>query len=524
MTGLFVSYSRDDTLAMNVIRDNLRKLGFNLWIDLEHLPPGAEQWMCSIKHAVGESDGMLVLCSPSAEKSEWVNREIHMAQTAGKPVIPVLIAGEEWESIPAALMGNQYCDMRGRANPEQGFQKLVMWLSERFEFSVPDYELDASGSVQLPTVQVINIQGHVEGHVIAIGRDVAGDVSIAGGDIRQEGQRAEQPAPTVPPAPEPQLASREEPSSFRRWLIVAILGLIGLAIVVGGYFGLKALISTLLAKTGVANNIDWKPVSAEKNDVEMVLVPAGCFEMGSIDGDDDEQPVHRVCFDDPYWLDAYEVTNAEFAAFLNSAGSQPEGDEAWFDESAGDAHISESGGTWSVDGGYENHPVVEVTWYGASAYCEWRDARLPTEAEWEFAARGPDGSAYPWGMAFDCSRGNFDDETVSDSYTVPAGPACDGYNQTSPVGSFESGASWVGAYDLSGNVWEWVNDWYAAGYYATLANGEVNPQGPGSGEYRGLRGGSWEESYSGYLRAADRYCELPATAINNVGFRCARSY
>ena len=104
-----------------------------------------------------------------------------------------------------------------------------------------------------------------------------------------------------------------------------------------------------------------------------------------------------------------------------------------------------------------------MTWYGAAAYCEWVGGRLPTEEEWEIAARGPTGPIYPWGNTFECSRGNFDDEITIDEYLVPGGEGCDGYPLTAPGGSFPSGVSWCGALDLSGNVWEWVADWYGEG-------------------------------------------------------------
>ena len=146
-----------------------------------------------------------------------------------------------------------------------------------------------------------------------------------------------------------------------------------------------------------------------------------------------------------------------------------------------------------------------MTWAEAQAHCQARGARLPSEAEWEYAARGPDGLIYPWGDAF--VGGNVTHQT----------------SQTAAVGSKPGGASWVGAQDLSGNVWEWVADWYAGGYYGTLTDGVVNPQGPDTGDSRGLRGGSWYY-YAFNLRAAYRNRNYPGGRNGIGGFRCARSY
>ncbi|RMF02512.1 MAG: hypothetical protein D6768_08075, partial [Chloroflexi bacterium] len=125
----------------------------------------------------------------------------------------------------------------------------------------------------------------------------------------------------------------------------------------------------------------------------MVLVPAGEFTMGSDNGGSDEQPVHIVYLD-AFYIDKYEVTNAQFAEFLNARGNQSEGGATWLDADDPDAKIHQNGGTWQADGGYENHPAIEMTWYGAQAYCQWAGKRLPTEAEWEKAARGTDGRTY----------------------------------------------------------------------------------------------------------------------------------
>jgi formylglycine-generating enzyme required for sulfatase activity/serine/threonine protein kinase len=252
------------------------------------------------------------------------------------------------------------------------------------------------------------------------------------------------------------------------------------------------------------------------DDAVMVYVPAGEFEMGSTEGDDDEQPVHTVALDG-FWIDRTEVTNAQFAAFLNEEGNREEGGATWLDLEDEGCLIERSGGDFRPQSGYADHPVIEVSWYGAAAYCDWAGARLPTEAEWEYAARGPEGSIYPWGDTFDGERLNFCDANCEFNHKTTAYD--DGYARTAPVGSFASGASWCDALDMSGNVWEWVADWYDEDYYDRSPS--ENPTGPTSGEYRVLRGGSWYNNvYS--VRGANRDWIVPVYTYYYGGFRCAR--
>lgn len=237
--------------------------------------------------------------------------------------------------------------------------------------------------------------------------------------------------------------------------------------------------------------------------VPMVLIPAGSFLMGTQVRAGNERPEHTVWLDD-YYIDQYEATNASFAEFLNVKGNQMEGLAPWIEEIDPDLRIHQVEGVWQVDAGYENYPMNEVTWYGARAYCEWRGARLPSEAEWEKAARGTDGRTFPWGEEIDCSKANY--------------AGC--FYAAVPVDSFPEWTSPYGVYNMAGNIMEWTNDWYAPDYYANSP--ETNPTGPETGDFKVFRGGSYNHG-AGNVRTTYRYPKLPVLTYVSTGFRCARS-
>jgi len=240
-------------------------------------------------------------------------------------------------------------------------------------------------------------------------------------------------------------------------------------------------------------------------EVPMVFVSAGSFSMGSEESSSKAAPIHTVTLDE-FYIDQYEVTNALYAQCVTEFVCAPPANTRSHTRDQYYGNIE-----------FADYPVINVTWEDAAAYCEWRGARLPTEAEWEKAARGEDGLRYPWGDEFDGSILNFCDTSCPSENANQ--DFADGYPDTSPSGSFPEGRSPYNAYDMAGNVWEWVIDWYAEDYYEISP--ELNPTGPASGEERVLRGGSWFFS-DVFAQTAFRYKQDPDSYFSFIGFRCVR--
>ena len=234
----------------------------------------------------------------------------------------------------------------------------------------------------------------------------------------------------------------------------------------------------------------------------MVYVEGGTFMMGS-NKDNDEKPIHKVYVKD-FYMDKYEVTTAQFCQFLNEKGNQTEDGREWLDIKSQYCKIVKQGSKYMPVSGYDNHPVIMVSWYGANAYADWTVKRLPTEAEWEYAARGGNKS-----KGYEYSGTN---NVVNVAwYDYNSG------SKTHVVGTRQPNE--LGLYDMSGNVWEWCADWYDSDYYSKSPY--ENPNGPASGSSRVLRGGSWGSgAYTPY--STNRYSSLPHNRRNSIGFRCVR--
>jgi len=240
--------------------------------------------------------------------------------------------------------------------------------------------------------------------------------------------------------------------------------------------------------------------------MEMVYVPAGEFPMGSREGDsgaDSDQFLLYTVYLGGFWIDRTEVTNEQYRRCVEAGTCRALTSCDWGEPTYADPTKAD-------------HPVVCVPWENANNYCGWASRRLPTEAEWEKAARGTDGRKYPWGNSFDGSRLNFCDANCE--FDHRDSNADDGYERTAPVGSYPRGSSPYGVLDMAGNVWEWVADWFAPDYSGDSP--ASNPSGPTTGDRRVLRGGGWY--YNERLaRAAIRNSGYPNFRSYHVGFRCA---
>jgi formylglycine-generating enzyme required for sulfatase activity len=265
---------------------------------------------------------------------------------------------------------------------------------------------------------------------------------------------------------------------------------------------------------------------SEKDGMPMVFVPAGEFTMGSEDGPVNEQPVHKVTLPD-FWIDQTEVTNAMFAKFMEESGYETDAQkggcsyvldvatEQW--NCLSDAAWDQPQGSGSSLDGLDAHPVVQVSWNDAGAYCAWAGRRLPSEAEWEKAARSDDARRFPWGNEeVNGTLLNLADVAYGTAWSIPQ--VDDEYQFTSPVGHYPAGTSPYGALDMAGNVWEW-NSSLSRPYPYDPNDGREDLSASGM---RALRGGSWDD-FTINVRSMIRFRGGPAFRVAYIGFRCADS-
>lgn len=452
MGHVFISYSHKDTDYAHGFADHLQGMGFEVWID-ERLDYGSA-WPQEIQKQLDSCDAFIVIMTTRSFESEWVQNELNRAKRLKKPIYPLLLEGSgPWLSVEST----QFADVRDGSFPDEKFHQTLERVAPR---------------------------------------------RIGGTAPRPIGKPA--PAKAAVPA-----ARRSNPLLFAG-IGVAALIVLGVVLVMnrpeasvetpetepGISVQTEAAATDLPAEVSPTEVVPPKdaPQSSEitdANGVAMVFVPAGNFIAGSDRGYDDEKPVHTVYLAD-FYIDKFEVTNVLYRACVEAGVCRPPNRTNSFTRDS-----------YYANPQYDDHPVVFVDWEDAKAYCAWRGLHLPTEAQWEKAARGNDGRTYPWGEGIDGSLANYND-TVGD---------------TTAVGSYEDGRSPYGAYDMAGNAWEWVADWYSSTYY--LSTPLTDPPGPSSGEYHVLRGGSWHDNER-IARTSNRgWSQIEFFYNTDFGFRCA---
>ena len=497
MGHLFISYSHKDKAYAHKLQRHLLEKGFEAWID-DRIDFGAH-WPHEIEKRLRECDAFILVMSSNSHESEWVQNELMLARKLKKRIFPLLLDGEDWWHVSTT----QYVNVQGGKLPPASFLVNLAEASPRGASRELPAQVEKTASGTLPG---INFYGDVSGNVIIGDSNQIKPAKPGRGALVQ---------PDEPP----------KAPKIKTEIVIALIGLVGTIITaLAAWAASPALMAfmnrtpeptlTLTATLTPGKKPDFPPTSTlpaltpilpptqaftptatslpteiiDAKGVTMRLVPAGVFTMGS-DAYDNEKPIHEVMLPD-YYMDVYEVTNALYRACVDADGCAAPKDTRRYNDSK-----------------YANHPVVYVDWNQAKTYCEWRFARLPTEAEWEKAARSADGRTYPWGN-------NAPDKTLL-NYNNNIG-------DTSAVGSYLGGRSPYGMYDMSGNVWEWVADWYSETYYGTLGENAFDPQGPASGSVRVLRGGAWYYSNVN-TRSAYRSRYVPGDRLNGFGFRCALS-
>ncbi len=427
MGHIFISYSHKDKEYVHVLQEALLKQGFSVYIDdrIDYDAP----WPKIIQDHLNNCDAIILIVSENSFESEWVQKEVARAKRIGKQVFPILLKGNMWPSAELA----QGMEMQNTELLPEKFYKQLALVTPREE--------------------------HLEEETLT--------------------------------KREPAQSAANEALKFnikqRWWWVLALVGAIGIVIVLwlNGTFQSSSAPASMNSptvhplifasptptKAVAATPASSSPTTTADQSESIILVPAGNFIMGSDNGNPDEQPVHIVYLN-VFYIEKYEVTNALYKSCVD-ANVCP------FPEFIN----SNSRATYFGDSRYDQYPVIGVTWDMAKAYCEWRGARLLTEAEWEKAARGTTGRTYPWGEGIDQSRANYNNNN-DPNYA----------GDTSKVDAYPNGVSPYGVFDMAGNVWEWLADIYDASYYASLTLPVANPLGPTEGLYHVVKGGSWDSN------------------------------
>ncbi len=473
MAQVFISYSRREILFVKKLAKDLEEQGYDVWFDLTDIA-GGDHWADEIQKGIEESEDFIIVVSSNSIESEWVEKEFLFANNQGLKIIPILFDDCE-AKLPIWLMDIQYIDMRNKFNYRKNLAKIIAVLSSKTTPLAPPKKTDIVAILKEP--RNLWIGGGLLLALILLAVFALKPAPTTPVEPTKEATTipteiisTETKAPSPTPSETPRPSNTETP-----------------------------ITPTLTQEATVVPSATSIPTEiVDAHGAEMVLIPSGNFMMGSDRGQSDEKPAHMVQLGS-FYIDKYEVSNAQYRDCFNDlACDRPSNTTFFFNER------------------YRDHPVVFVDWDAAVNFCNWREARLPTEAEWEKAARGTTWYTYPWGNTFYGEFLNFCDVNCGNDWAHLG--FNDHYLSTAPVGSFEAGKSSYEVYDMAGNVTEWVADWYSSNYYRSSPI--LNPPGAESGVHHVLRGGSWYSDQEGVQTFAREHLS-PNSAFNYIGFRCA---
>jgi|GEM_PF-1009120 len=517
MVDPFISYRRKPSASLALLIQEKLKNDYKIdcYVDTTRTDSTQVQFPDRLMKAIADAPVFICLLGDSTLESEWVLKEIRKAHELGKFCIPVFQesykAPQNPEDAVTYLLnfdGVHVFDQKNIYLDEAVSQ--IAGLIPRKKSSFPMIGLVSFVVLAIVIGVIVFSSNFLDPNVEGNNADETQGSQTADSEISTTITEStdEQTEPSNPntDTPEPQVTATPTQGDTAD-IPVVTEDVLPPAI--------------QLAIDGVTSNAEWEQIVGDSgyvqefDGVEMVLVPSGCFMMGSETNETDEQPVYRRC-NEPFWIDQYEVSNSQFAEFLNVMGNQNPDGGVYLDTSQGIAQVYANGTDWQSFSNFEDHPVIEVTWFGARDYCEFQGGRLPTESEWEYASRGPDDLIYPWGNEFDALSANFCDENCELSWAENS--LDDGFSRTAPVNSYPDGISWVGAYNLSGNVKEWVST-----LYSTYQPDESNEDLLNREDNRVLRGGSWDTVID-FLRSSRRVSMHPTRTDYYWGFRCARDF
>ena len=472
MAKIFISYARKDgSDAAQTLTNRLRDLNHEVFIDIHGIPGGVE-WEKELIRRARWCDTLLIVVTQESSNSQYVYQEFREAEKNKKLIIPLLA-----DDTPLPLHLSR---LNALKFDPHNVDNTLLKIENSIRIASTGTTPSRGGNWSLVggAVLMIAIVAVLVYFVLSGGGDDEPGTSLETESTATATQGQASIAPPIltqveisPPIltqvmPDPTLtqAAAIDPTTTVAFSMPTVT-------VARPTVTATSSPTPASSVPPVSANADWEPVEMEIGGAEMVLVPPGCFGMGTDDEESDEFPVHEQCFAEPFWIDKFEVTNLDFG----------------------------TSGEWNED----DYPREMVSWFDASVYCLDNGKRLPSEAEWEYAARGPSSVIYPWGDEFVAENSVYWENSEE---------------QPAPVGSRPDGASWVGALDIGGNLWEWTSTIYAS--YPYVAD-DGREDGINSSASRVIRGGSWS---FGFITTYDRFGREPDNEENYIGFRCVRDY